>query len=119
MPRVWCSAREALDITSARVTLCASSSELVISATSGMSIRRRIATARSRSARTGVWNASQPRSRAASTASLSAASQPSIWDSLATPASMIQSRMRATQSYSLSNRSLSFVLYRSWLPLVE
>ena len=67
----------------------------------------------------GAWNASQARSRAASTASLSAASQPSSWDSLATPNSMIQSRMRATQSYSLSNRSRSFVLYRSWLPLVE
>ena len=102
-----------------RVTLTASSSELVISATSGMSTRRRIATARSRSARIGDWNASHARSRAASTASLSAASQPSICDSLAMPDSMTQSRIRATQSYSLSNRSLSFDLYLSWLPLVE
>ena len=102
-----------------RVTLTASSSELVISATSGMSTRRRIATARSRSARIGDWNASQARSRAASTASLSAASQPSSCDSLAIPDSMTQSRMRATQSYSASKRRRSFDLYRSWLPLVE
>ena len=32
---------------------------------------------------------------------------------------MIQSRMRVMQSYSTSKRSLSFDLYRSWLPLVE
>ena len=96
-----------VDITSDRVTLTASSNESVISATSGMSMLRRRATARSRSARIGAWNASQARSRAASTASLSAASHPSICDSPATPNSMIQSLIRATQSYSRSKRSRS------------
>ena len=50
---------------------------------------------------------------------MSAASQPSSCDSLATPDSMTQSRIRATQSYSFSNRRRSFDLYLSWLPLVE
>ena len=86
-PRSWSSAREPRSTSPCdRVTFELSARLPAMLGDLGHSgLRRGSRPRRSRSSRIGDWNASHARSRAASTASLSAASQPSSCDSLAIP----------------------------------